>query len=223
MRFIMSSSPQPVADATAELIMARLAQGPVLWLLSGGSCIAVAVAAADRLRATGISLENLTVTLADERYGATGHADSNWTQLEAAGFHLPVAKLEPVIVPHASADASADHFATVLEQHFGKSYCIALLGIGPDSHTSGIKPHSPAVAATGYVSAYDWSDYRRITTTARALAKINEAVVYAMGESKWSILNDLETTSLDAADQPAQLLKLIPEVTVYSDRPQSAL
>lgn len=220
MRFVLATSITPAADIVAETLMAHLAQGPVLWLLSGGSCIPVAVAAADRLRATGISLEHLTVSLVDERYGAVDHPDSNWGQLIAAGLNLPGAQLQPILTAGVPAEETAAAFAAFLDRRLGLQYTLALLGIGPDGHTSGIKPHSPALNASGYVSEYGWDDYHRITTTAKALARVNEAIVYALGEAKWPVIAGLKH-SADPAEQPAQLLKSIPQLTIVTDQPQA--
>ena len=217
--FIKATSPEAPAKYLADLITARLAAGQrVLWLLSGGSCISVAIAAAKLL--AGRNLAGLTVSLIDERYGPPGHADSNWAQLLAAGFELPGALLYPVL-PAADRATAADEFASFLAEQFEASdFVLGLLGIGPDGHTSGIKPHSPALTAPGLVAHYDWNDYQRITTTPAALAKLDEAVVYLVGASKWPQLDRLETV-LPPADQPAQLLKTVLKLTIFTDRPES--
>ena len=56
----------------------------VLWLLSGGSAIDVAVLSRKKL-ADRTSLNNLHIGLIDERYGKYGHENSNWQQLIDAG------------------------------------------------------------------------------------------------------------------------------------------
>ena len=53
-----------------------------------------------------------------------------------------------------------------------------------------------------------------------ALAKLGEAVVYATGESKWPQLDRLET-ELTIAEQPAQTLKTVSKLTIFTDRPVS--
>jgi len=216
LEFIAASGPQPVADYTAGLITAQLDAGRrVLWLISGGSAIPVAVAAAAEL--AGRDLGRLTVSLIDERYGAVGHADSNWRKLEAAGLSLPGAQLQPVLAGAPQADTAAA-FEQFLAREFDRAdYRLGSLGIGTDGHTSGILPHSPAVTASGLVCSYDGGDYRRITTTAQALAHLDEAVVYAAGEAKWPVLDRLEM-EVSPAEQPAQFLKRLPRLTVFTDR-----
>lgn len=214
--FIPAASPEPVAKYLAELIIAQLSDGrSVLWLVSGGSAVDVAVAASAQLR--GQDLSKLTVSLIDERFGPVGHADSNWTQLLAAGFDLPGATLQPVL-EGAGMTETAEGYDHFLASKFAAcDYHVGLLGIGPDGHTSGILPHSPAVTAPGLVCAYDGGQYQRITTTPLALSKLSEAVVYALGEPKWPVLDRLEA-DLPVADQPAQALKAITKLTIFTDR-----
>lgn len=218
LEFIPASAPDAPAKYLADLISAQLRDGRrVLWLMSGGSAVAVAVEAARLLGAQ--DLARLTVSLIDERYGVVGHVNSNWTQLLAAGFDLPVATLHPVLTGAGQEATAADYEAFLYEQFGGAAdYCVGLLGIGPDGHTSGILPHSPAVTATGLVCAYDGGGYQRITTTPVALDKLSEAVVYAVGEAKWPQLDRLET-DLPLAEQPAQALKKLAKTTIFTDRP----
>ena len=219
LEFIPAQSPQPVAKYLASHITDQLEQSrSVLWLLSGGSCISVAVETAELLKSH--DLTNLTVSLVDERYGPDNHADSNWQQLLDAGLDLPGATLHPVLTGQ-SQQATAEAFeAFLLHQFANTDYHLGLMGIGPDGHTSGILPHSPAVQAPGLVFAYDGGAFQRITTTAEALTHLSEAVVYVVGRQKWFLLDQLET-DLTIAEQPAQALKLIRKVAVFTDRPQS--
>jgi 6-phosphogluconolactonase/glucosamine-6-phosphate isomerase/deaminase len=218
MTFIQALSNEPVAAYVSERIAQQLeGSRKVLWLVSGGSAIAITVSAAQLLAEH--DLGNLTLSLIDERYGPPGHKDSNWEKLMAAGLHLPGATLRPVLTG-ASQSQSANDFQDFLREQFETSdAAIGLLGIGPDGHTSGILPHSPAITAGGLAFAYDGPDYRRITTTTAALAMLDEAVVYAAGAAKWPVLDRLETT-LPAAVQPAQVLKSLPKLTIFTDRPQ---
>ena len=54
----------------------------ILWFLSGGSSISLAIAVRKRLER---NLKGLTVMLIDERYGPDNHPASNWKQLKDAG------------------------------------------------------------------------------------------------------------------------------------------
>ncbi len=45
--------------------------------------------------------------------------------------------------------------------------------------------------------------------TASAIAKLDEAVVYAVGENKWTVLDQLEHDDLSIVDQPAEAKRKI--------------
>lgn len=216
---ISATSIHEPAHYIAERIAEQLTQGrSVLWLISGGSCINVAAAGAKILTEADVPLENLTVSLVDERYGQPGHPDSNWTQLMASGFEAPGAWLYPVL-PGSTRAAAAHSFEEFLDAQLKSSdYRLGLFGIGSDGHTSGILPHSPAVMAQGLVTHYDGADYERISTTQAAIHTLDEAVLYAQGKTKWPQLARLDE-DLTVAEHPAQTLKLVPVLKIFSDRP----
>ncbi len=205
----------PVADTIARTILEKLQSGqPVLWLLSGGSCIAVAAEVATRLQGT--PLHGLTVSLIDERYGPDGHAHSNWQQLQEAGFRLESATLVPVLSGKSLHDTSARFQQFLTTQLDSAPYILGLFGVGSDGHTAGILPHSSAVTAVEFVHTYDGGEHQRITTTFPFLKKLDEAVVYMVGEAKREVLEQLQqTTDLDT--QPAQVLKQIKKLTIFND------
>ncbi len=162
--------------------------------------------------------KGLVVTLADERYGAVGHADSNWTQLAAKGFVLPDALLLPVLVGLDRKDAET-HFEELLEREIKNTlYRIGLFGIGPDGHTAGILPKSAAASADSLACAYTAGKFERITMTPKAIAMLDEAVVFADGPEKWPTLAQLHDDAT-IEEQPAQALKRVPKITLFTDSP----
>ena len=211
--FFKTSSELKVAEILSRTIEAKLAGGhSVLWLLSGGSAIKVAVLAAGRL--AGKDVSRLTVSLADERYGPAGHQASNWKQLIDAGFRLDGAILRQLLKGHTPAQTVAG-FEKLLTAAAG-SYKIALLGMGADGHTAGILPESPALNEAGLVSFYQGPDYQRLTLSGHGLKNLDEAVLFTTGDNKLSAIRDL-ATELPANDQPAQIIKQIPRWSVYND------
>lgn len=217
MQFYKIASDETVSDYLSDTITGHLAAGnKVLWLLSGGSAIKVEVTAARALR-SGADFSRLTLSLFDERYGPPGHAESNWQQLADAGLELAGANLRPVLVGKDMA-ATAEDFAGFIDEALTQSdFSIGLAGIGPDGHTLGIKPGSPAVAARQPAIAYDWQDYRRLTTTASVISRLDEIVVYALGSEKLAQLEKLRE-DINPDTQPAQLLKLCPNLKIFSDQ-----
>jgi 6-phosphogluconolactonase/glucosamine-6-phosphate isomerase/deaminase len=151
----------------------------VLWLVPGGSAIELAAAVSQGLTAHDTS--KLTVSLTDERYGLVGHADSNWQQLGQAGFHIPGAQMQPVLTG-ADIAATTQAFASFTDAMLETAdYRLGFFGIGPDGHTAGILPGSPAVDSPAAAVAYDGGQFQRITMTPAAIRQLDEAVVYAVG------------------------------------------
>jgi 6-phosphogluconolactonase len=204
-----------IAGRLSEIIRSKLSEGrEVVWLLSGGSTIAVAVKTASLLNNEGD--HRLTVGLIDERYGEPGHSDSNWRQLELAGFKLEGARKFPMINGREFTDSTEEYdkfIATIAKQD---SYKVGLLGIGADGHTAGILPNSPALSSSKYVDCYEATDHRRITLTGNGLRVLDKAIVYAAGAAKKTAIENL-TKSMPAAEESAQLLKELVAVDVYND------
>jgi 6-phosphogluconolactonase/glucosamine-6-phosphate isomerase/deaminase len=225
-RFIKTDSAEPVINYLFRTLTKHLGAGErVLWLVSGGSAVTVAADVARRLR--GHQLEGLVASLTDERFGPVGHPDSNWAQLAAAGFVLPGATLLPVLTPGATLESTAATFGRTLEARLAAAdFSLGFFGIGPDGHTAGILPHSPAVTARSFAIGYDARHlpppapgdptFKRVTMTAPAIARLREAVVYAVGKAKWPVLDEL-AREVPLADQPAQVLKSVRTLTIFND------
>lgn len=211
-------SPQSyVAPFLASRILQQLQTGKkVLWLLSGGSgihvCVQVGVLLADK------DLTNLYVTMSDERYGTIGHSDENMQQLLDAGLSLPGASIYRPLIGEMIQETTNAYDAWLTSVFDVTDYHIALLGIGEDGHTSGIKPHSPAVHIQTAACHFSGEDYERITTTADFLSRFDEAVIQAYGQSKQAVVRQLQASNdLSLDDFPAGLIRNIPLVTLLTD------
>ncbi|MEX1995740.1 MAG: 6-phosphogluconolactonase [Candidatus Saccharimonadales bacterium] len=213
--FQKTTNSEIVSDWLTEVIAAQLGPGKkVLWLIPGGSAMTVAIKTALKLPVD--QLGSLTLTLTDERYGPVGHPDSNWLQLQNAGLHLPGATRRPVLSGH-DMQTTVENFADLLKtQTQQASYTIGLFGIGEDGHTAGILPGSKAVKSGELAVGYDAGKYKRITITPAAIAKLDEAVVYASGEAKHPELDKLGK-KLPIEKQPAQALKQAGKLTIFND------
>ena len=219
--FIKISSIDPVVDYLSDTISTVLAQDKkVLWLVPGGSSIKIAAEVSKRL--AGSSLKNLYVSLTDERYGDVGHADSNWLQLEQAGFNLPEANLRPVLIGQ-DFDKTIEEYGKEIDKDMqAVDFRIGFFGIGPDGHTAGVLPGSPAVSDKGLTSGYDAGVFKRVTITASAIDRLDEAVVYAVGQDKWPVIDQLDT-DIPVNQQPAQMLKAVPRLMIFNDHKSSQL
>lgn len=210
---------EPVEQAVSSVVEAiknHLSKGErVLWLLSGGSGTTIAVEASKRLRLSNLS--NLFVSLTDERFGLIGHNDENWQQLVDAGFYLPGANLYRPLIGKDIEPTRLAFNTWLSDQITMADYKIGIFGIGVDGHTAGIKPHSSAVSSTDLVASFQGTDFERITITFSAIRKLDEAIIQASGSDKASVLQNLINNNLPLDEQPAQILKLIPRVTLYTN------
>src|SRR6185312_14144068 len=93
-------------------------------------------------------------------------------------------------------------------------YRLGLFGIGSDGHTAGL----PAENAPDHVELaayYEDGSFRRISSTPATIARLDEAVVFVMGEAKHAQLDRL-SKNLPVAEQSAQVLKQVPKITVFN-------
>lgn len=204
------------ASAVTKVIKAHLEKSErVLWLLSGGSGIEIAIKVSKSLAKSDLS--NLFVSLTDERYGEIGHKDENWQQLLDAGLKLPGANLYRPLIGKDSGQTVAKFNDWLNTQLKISDYKIAIFGLGTDGHTAGIKPRSSATKSQSLVASFIGNDFERITITFDAIRKIDEAVIQASGIEKQSIINGLINNTVSYVDQPAQILKFIPRATLYTN------
>lgn len=216
MNYIHISSTEPVTSYLTDVIKDKLNSGQsVLWLLSGGSSGEVCIDVSKRLKSE--NLENLYVTMTDERFGPVGHANENWQKLLDDGLDLPGAKLYRPLIGLDRASTTIQ-FAHWLEDTYKDvDYKIGTFGVGTDGHTAGLKPVPSAVDADVWAVDFDGHDFERITMTFNAISQLDEAVMQAMGEEKALILDDFLNKDIDPKIQPVQILKSVNKLTVFTD------
>jgi 6-phosphogluconolactonase/glucosamine-6-phosphate isomerase/deaminase len=217
MNYIYTDDPiEDSAKAVSESILKQLSAGKrVLWLLSGGSGAAVVTRASQLLRKHDLS--NLSATMTDERYGPVGHKDENWQGLLGSGFELPGANLYRTLIGEDRSKTVSALEKWLDTQIKNSDYIVGIFGIGEDGHTAGIKPNSPAVSSPDLVTSFIGDDFERITVTFNMIKKVNEAVIQASGAGKKGIISNLLQGMVPLNQQPAQILKIIPHTTFYSD------
>lgn len=204
----------PLADRlTTELKAGK----QVAWIITGGSNIALCASVMKELPDS--LTEFLTVFLTDERYGSVGHPDSNEKQLIDAGFTLKRAHWIKVLQDDSSRDDTARRYGDQITAACDAAdTVIAQIGMGPDGHVCGILPGSPAVDSDKLVVGYDSDPYQRITLTPKALEQfVDAAYVFTFGEARRPALENLLHRDLSLSEQPAQVLKQLPEAYIYND------
>ena len=219
MLYVHTNGPKKGYTRLERQLIEELENGRrVLWLVCGGSNIAGIIQVMKNIpdRLTG----GLVITLTDERYGPIGHADSNWRQLVDAGFEPKQAKTLPVLQPGMSLDETVEHYHELAHRAFDDAdTVIATFGIGADGHIAGILPGSPAAdEEEQWAAGYDGGSFQRLTLTFPALRHIDTAYALSFGEAKKAALTRLQSENLLIKDQPAQILKELPEVYLYSDQ-----
>lgn len=215
----MDAGTQPLYDRLVEELQTG---DQVLWLVPGGSNIPLAADISKRLPED--LTKNLRIYLTDERYGDVWHPDSNTRQLEEAGFDPKQATMVPVLSGDLSLQETTEHFADALADAFASSdVVIGQFGMGPDGHIAGILPGTPAVSSEDLAVGYPTDTFTRITMTFEAIKHVDVAFVYAFGDAKRPALENLQNDDLSLDEQPAQILKQLPEAYVFNDQLGEAL
>jgi 6-phosphogluconolactonase/glucosamine-6-phosphate isomerase/deaminase len=190
----------------------------VLWLVPGGSNIPLSV---DVMRQIPDDLTaNLTIYLTDERYGEIDHPDSNARQLREAGFNPKNARHVWVLAKDLNLDETSEQYAMSVSTAFeAADVVIGQMGMGPDGHVCGILPGTVAVESDKLVVGYVTEQFTRITLTPKALEEhVDAAYVFAFGDNKREALDNLMSKDLPLTEEPAQILKKLPEAYIYNDQ-----
>ncbi len=223
MDFIYSSNPiQSAADLAADSIIHQLdSKKTVLWLLTGGSGLNIAIIAMSKLKEHDLS--RLTISLTDERYGDIGHKDENWQQLVNAGFEANGAKIYRPLKNLDINQTTAEFNKWIKKQLKKNKFKIGLFGIGTDSHTAGIKPYSKAATSDDFVECFSGEDFDRISITFNTIKKLDQAIIQVSGADKKHVIKQLLTENLDTFTNPSQILKQVNKSTLFSDNKQEEL
>ena len=225
MNFINIRDHKEGMQALADKIISFLnSEKKVLWLIPGGSNIPIAFDVMDTIRKelseTGSSalLAHLTITLTDERYGPVGHPDSNWKQLQDTGIDFSGVKAYSILDGSTLPETVAKYGATISDILKSTDVIVGQFGMGADGHIAGILPHSPAVSENVLPTAgYESKLFTRVSLTFPILRKIAVAYMFVSNSTKKEAIERLRTDGISLDDQPAQILKEIPEVYVYID------
>jgi 6-phosphogluconolactonase/glucosamine-6-phosphate isomerase/deaminase len=204
-----------IADYVSSVINRELKLGnKVLFFISGGSAIPLEVEISKKI--SEVNSGNLVVTLVDERYGLVDHLDSNWFNLKEGGFKIKGAKFIPMITGKDFSTTIKDAQKMLKDEITKAQYKIGIFGVGIDGHTAGILPKTEALKSKELACAYQTELYDRITITPKTILMLDEAIIYAMGDIKWPIIEKLKN-EISIEEMPAQILKKVPLLTIFTD------
>lgn len=209
MQYIQVKNQSESVKISADAIITQLKTGKkVLWLIPGGSNIPISVEAMKNIRHNAPSqLNNLTISLTDERYGEVGHKDSNWQQLIDTGFNFDGIETIPVLTGKTLDGTAAELVGKIESAMKSSDFIIGQFGMGADGHIAGILPHSPATTSKSLVCAYDAAPFTRITLTFEAIKRISSAYLFISGSSKDEAMESLINKEIPRHEQPVQVLK----------------
>ena len=220
MRFVEGTA-EEAGKVIAERLIGELEAGRrVLWLVCGGSNIATEVSIMQLVKERAEKLlDQLCIIPMDERYGSPGHADSNYKQLQDAGFEPGKAAWIDVLAKDMPLEETVENYSNLVATTFASAHSIiGVFGIGSDGHTAGVLPHSSAATdSVSSVVGYESPPFLRLTLTPKELIRIHAAYALAFGESKKAALLRLQKDAELLQDLPSSLLYKIPEAYVYND------
>ena len=213
-------SPESLLSALADFIVAKSAkaissEGRFNFVLSGGSSpkkLYELLTSNDYQKK--IEWKNVYFFFGDERYVPHDHADSNFLMAKKSLFDpLKIADdhvfaIDTTLSPQDSAKA----YEQSIRDHFGgpcKFYLI-LLGLGDNSHTASLFPHTPvlhekiSLVAGLYIEEVKMN---RITFTAPLINMAHSIAFLVYGAGKAEAVHHILKDPTNIAEYPAQLIK----------------
>lgn len=218
MQFVEWSHKDTVREIANRINEALSKHVTVLWLTSGGSNVRLQTDIMDLLRSEiGDRLTDLTILPVDERFGLSGHADSNHRSMKEAGFDPGAARWLDVLEENTDFDTTIKMYNQSVSRELESNYVVATLGLGADGHTAGILPSSPAIDSKDLVCGYQ-ANYQRMTLTPLALREISVAFVIVSDESKKPVVDKLRSAKETAENMPAMALYDLVDCTVVNTK-----
>ena len=214
-----------LSHAALHMIRAKASAGaPCNICLSGGSTPERLFALLGGAEGRALPWADIRLFWADERFAPADGPDNNfWAarRLFLDAVPIPKANLHPVNTSLDTPEAAADAYETLLRDCFdpaqGKTFDVALLGIGDDGHTASLFPgYSPA--PDRWVVAVEGPAYRppreRITLTPAVLNRAETVAFMVAGAAKRETLQ--RVLDNDPA-LPASHIAGLRETVIFAD------
>jgi len=183
------------ASLCAEVILRLqegLAQrGAATLVVSGGS---TPTGLFKRLADVAIDWQNVTVLLADDRWAATTHADSNEAMVERTLLQGHAAAANFLSLVPSYPDLESNLHTVEAKLAALPRFDVVLLGMGLDSHTASLFPCSPEIqsamstAAAALVTQPTTAPHKRVTLSRRRLENTAWGAVHITGSKKVAVV-----------------------------------
>ena len=201
----------------------------ILLLLSGGSSFSLL-----RNVDTSFLSNKVTIGVLDERYSKDPLVN-NFAQLATLDFYNKSTRRGVNIIDTRVSNNETQKDLAIRFEDSLKNWLksnpdgkiIATMGIGEDSHISGIMPFDnnkrfrEMFEGNNLVSYYDAEDRNkyplRVTTTITFIKKIDFTLLYVVGENKQLALDNVLIDKTDLNIYPARVIHDLKDATIYTD------
>lgn len=179
-----------------------------------------------------IDWEKVHFFFGDERYVPQTDRDSNFLMVKNALFvplMIDYANVYPVDTSLPPAEAAAK-YEEAIEDYFGDediSFDLILLGLGDNSHTASLFPHTPVLhERTPGVNEVFLPDQKvfRITLNAPMINEARHIAFLVYGEGKAEAVHHVLEDDEDIEEYPAQLIEpIVGEIQWFLDEAAAGL
>lgn len=125
---------------------------------------------------------------------------------------------------YKEAQTAAQAYAAEIEA-VGGQFDLAILGLGSDAHTASLLPGVPreVLESDRLVEAVAYGSDLRITLTPRAFQASNRVIMLVTGRGKAQALYEILTQEIDLKQRPGQLIRLLPNSVIITDKEAASL
>lgn len=158
--------------------------------------------------------EKTHIFFTDERCVPPDSDESNYrlaNDLFLSRVRLPAGNIHRFLTEREPQQAAAEYEKTLLRVLRDRPQLdLVILGMGADTHTASLFPHSPVLEETQRLAVathVEKLDSHRLTLTVPMLSGAREIVILAMGEEKAEALRDVLQGPINPTTHPVQAIQ----------------